>query len=187
MTGRAIASERLPRSGNVALASGALIQLALGVEFVLAGLSKVVDPDFPLQFRTFVTASPGAVDGPLSGLIQLFVAPNTGFIALLAMWTELLAGTALVVTAVEVLRRRLASPIGAEHRYEPLMALVSTVAAFALGCMSLAIYMLEGGRFPRVDAGFAFTSPIAIELFVVPLALAIALLEFGRYWALRHT
>ena len=43
--------------------------------------------------------------------------------------TELGAGTILVVTAVEVLRRRMAGRIGAQHGYEPALALLNEVEA----------------------------------------------------------
>jgi hypothetical protein len=186
VTGRVLASARLPRSGNAALASGALVQAALGLEFVLAGLSKAVDPEFAQQFRSFVSGSPGATSGPLVGVMQLLVVPNADLVAQFSKWTELLAGAVLVVTAVEVLRRRLSNPLGAQHTYEPLVALTSAAAAFALGGMSLVIYLLEGGSVPTVNPGYAFGSPIAIELFLVPMALAIAWLEFARFRALRR-
>jgi len=185
MSGRFAATARLPRSGNAALAAGALVQAAVGAEFVLAGLSKLVDAQFPTQFVGFVQGSPGAKSGPLAGVIQSVVLPNAEFMAILAQWTELVAGAILVLTAVEVLRRRLAGPLGAQHVYEPLVALTSSVAAFALGGMSLSIYLIEGGRLPMINPGFAFTSPIAIELFLVPLAFCVAWLEFARYRALR--
>jgi hypothetical protein len=185
MSGRFATSARLPRSGNAALASGALVQAAIGVEFVFAGLSKLVDADFTTQFRAFVSASPGATSGPLAGLMQSLVIPNAALMAELARWTEFLGGLVLLFAAVEVLRRRLADPLGAQHPYEPAVALTSALSAFALGAMSLSIYLLEGARLPTVNAGFAFTSPIAIELFLVPLAFCIAWLELARFRALR--
>jgi hypothetical protein len=60
---------RLPRSGNAALAAGALIQAALGAVFVLAGLSNVGAPDYAKQVRGFVQGSAGAREGPLSFLV----------------------------------------------------------------------------------------------------------------------
>ena len=108
MSGRFAASARLPRSGNAALATGALVQLALGAEFVLAGLSKAVDADFTTQFRAFVQASPGAKMGLLAPIMQGLVVPNAELMAQFAKWTELLGGLILVAVAVEVLRRRLA-------------------------------------------------------------------------------
>jgi hypothetical protein len=185
MSPHTLASSRLPRSGNAALASGALIQALLGAEFILAGLSKVVDPDFTPQFRNFVSTMPGASRGPLQGIIQTLVVPNAQLVAELIRWTELAAGMILLVTALEVLRRRLSNPLGAEHAYEPLLALVSAVAALTVGALSAGIYLIEGGSLPTVSAGFAFGSPIAIELFLVPLALGIAWLEFARFLALR--
>jgi hypothetical protein len=184
MSGPFTASARLPRSGNAALAAGALIQVAIGLEFVLAGLSKAVDPEFTQQFRSFVQSSPGARSGPLASILQVLVVPNAALVAELARWTELLGGAILLVAALEVLRRRLAAPLGAQHAYEPLVALVSSLAAFVLGGMSLGIYLVEGARLPTVNAGFAFTSPVAIELFLVPLALCIGWLEFARFRAL---
>lgn len=183
----ALISARLPRSGNAALASGALIQAAVGLEFVLAGLNKVVDADYPAQFRSYVEASPGATSGPLAGVFQTLVVPNADVMAQLSRFIELGAGAILLLTSLEVARRRLSGPIGEQHAYEPLVALVSAGAAFVLGGMSLTIYLLQGGQLPMLNPGFAFGSPIAVELLLVPLALAIAWLEFGRFVALRAT
>jgi hypothetical protein len=178
---------RLPRSGNAALAAGALIQAALGAEFVFAGLGKVVAPDYTQQFRDFVQGSAGANSGPLSPLVQTLVVPNIDVVAELAKFTELIAGAVLVVGAFEVARRRFAGPFGAQHGYEPIVALVSAAAAFVLGGLSLSIYLLQGGRLPSVDPDFAFVSPIAIELLIVPMAMGVAWLELGRFLALRST
>jgi hypothetical protein len=182
-----VMSARLPRSGNAALGNAALIQAVVGAEFVLAGVNKFVDAEYVTQFRGFVQASPGARGGPLSGLIEHLVLPHLDTVAQLSRSIELGAGLILVLTAAEVGRRRLAGRVGAQHAYEPLLALVSAAAAVAVGGMSLSIYLLEGGRWPGINPGFAFTSPIAIELLLVPLALGIAWLELARFSALRAT
>ena len=178
---------RLPRSGNAALAAGALIQAALGVEFVFAGLGKLVATDYTQQFRNFVQDSAGATSGPLSSLVQMLVVPNLEIVAQLVRFTELIAGAVLVVSAFEVARRRFAGRLGAQHGYESIVALVSAAAAFMLGGLSLSIYLLEGGRLPSVSPDFAFASPIAIELLLVPMAVGVAWLELGRFLALRST
>ncbi len=179
--------ERLPRSGNAALAAGALIQAALGAEFVFAGLTKVFAPDYTQQFRDFVQGSAGANSGPLASLVHTLVVPNIDVVAQLARFTELIAGAVLLLSALEVARRRFAGPLGAQHGYEPVVALASTAAAFALGGLSLSIYLLQGGRLPSVNPNFAFASPIAIELLLVPMAMGVAWLELGRFLALRST
>jgi hypothetical protein len=178
-------STRLPRSGSAALASGAVIQAVLGANFVLAGLSKIVNPDYAIQFRGFLSASPGATSGPLASLFSTLVMPNVDLVADVARYTELVAGLVLMLTALEVLRRRLSGPLGAQHGYEPLLALVSAVAAFVLGGVSLSIYLLQGGRLPGINPGYSFGSPIALELLLVLVAVAIAWLELARFMALR--
>jgi hypothetical protein len=141
----------LPRSGNVALAAGALIQAALGAVFVAAGLSKVLAANYTQQFRAFVQGREGASSGALSFLIQALVVPNLDIAANLARFTELVAGTVLVASAFEVARRRLSGPLGAQHGYEPLVALVSAAAAFVLRGLSLTIYVLQGGGLPSIS------------------------------------
>ncbi len=178
---------RVPRSGNAALAAGALIQAALGAEFVFAGLTKVVAPDYSQQFRAFVQDSAGANSGPLAPLVHTLVVPNLDLVAQLARFTELIAGALLVLSALEVARRRFAGPLGAQHRYEPIVALASAAAAFVLGGLSLGIYLLQGGRLPSVNPDVAFASPIAIELLLVPMAVGVAWLELGRFLALRSS
>jgi len=179
------ATARLPRSGNAALAAGALIQAALGTEFILAGLSKIVDANFVAQFKTYVENSPGAKAGLLAPIIQALVVPNIAVAANLARFTEFAAGIVLLVAALEVARRRFAGSFGSQHTYEPVVALASSAAGVAVGGLSLVIYLIQGGGLPRISAAGAFGSPIAIELLIVPLAFAIAWLEFGRYRALR--
>jgi hypothetical protein len=176
---------RLPRSGNTALAAGALIQAVLGAVFVVAGLSKVVAPNYTEQFRAFILGSEGASSGPLSILVQALVVPNLDLVANLARYTELVAGAVLVVSALEVARRRFSGALGAQRGYEPLVAVVSAGAAFVLGGLSLSIYLLQGGGLPSISPELAFVSPIAVELLIVPLAIGIGWLELGRFVALR--
>jgi len=178
-------ASRLPRSGNAALAAGALIQAVLGIEFLFAGLNKSVNPYYVDQFKGFVQNSPAAQTGPLAPALQLLVLPNLELSAHLARLTELGAGVVLLVTALEVARRRFAGSLGAEHGYEPLVALASALAAFTVGAMSLVIYAVEGGQLPSVNAAFSLSSPIALELLIVPFAFGIAWLELGRFRALR--
>jgi hypothetical protein len=178
---------RLRLSGNAALGTAALVQAAIGTEFLLAGLNNAVNASYVDQFRGFVQGSPGATSGPLASAIQTLVVPYVELMARVAMWTELGAGAILLVSAVEVARRRLSGPLGAPHAYEPVVALISAACAFVLGALSLTIYALQGGRVPTINPGDAFASPIAAELLLVPLALAIALMELARYMALRTT
>ena len=53
-THRSVLSKRLPASGNFALEASALIQAAVGLEFALSGLNKLVDPRYVFNFTGFV-------------------------------------------------------------------------------------------------------------------------------------
>ena len=179
------AGRRLPGSGNVALAASALIQAVLGIEFVLSGLSKLADSAYPAHFRAFVQASPGSHHGILAPLVQALILPHPAIAGELAMATELGAGTLLLLAALEIGRRRFSGRLGAAHGYEPAVALVGAAAGLTVAGLSLTIYLLQGGIIPTINPGRAFAAPITIELMNVPLGLAVAWIETGRFLVLR--
>ena len=202
MTGRAIAGVavrppapdraasavrlRTPEGGNVSLASGAVVQAALGIEFTLSGLNKVADPAYLTNFTSFVRANPGASRGPLSALVQTIVLPHAAIFAELLKATELTLGPILLVGALEIARRRLSGRLGASHGYEPALALVAALSGVVAAGLGFSIFVLMGGVLPTVMPGRAFTSAIPVELLIVPLGLAVAWTEIGRFLALRH-
>ena len=181
-----VAAKRLPASGNTALASSAVVQAALGIEFLLSGLNKFADPDFVGNFTSFVRANPGATSGPLAGLVQAVVLPNAAFFATLLKVTELVLGPILLIGALEIARRRLPGRIGAAHGYEAGVALVAAAAGLTAAGLALSIFVLMGGVLPTVMPGRAFTTAIPVELLIVPLGLSVAWLELGRFLVLRR-
>ena len=184
-TRSSVLSRRLPASGNAALASSALIQAVLGIEFALASLNKLADSHYVSDFAAFVRSTPGAASGVLSPLVQALILPNVAFFARLIETSELIVGVVLLIGAVEIGRRRFAGRLGARHGYERPLALLSAGAGLAAAGLTLSIGILMGETFPSVAVARAFTSAIPIELFIVPLGLAIAWLELGRFQALR--
>ena len=70
--------------------------------------------------------------------------------------------------------------------FQPL-ALGSALAGLASAGLTLSIGILMGEGLPTVAVGRAFSSAIPIELFIVPLGVAITWLEFGRFLALRRS
>jgi uncharacterized membrane protein YphA (DoxX/SURF4 family) len=178
---------RLPLSGNAALWASAVIQAVLGIEFVLSGLSKLADASYAANFRAFVQASPGSHRGILAPVVQALILPHAALAGELARFTELGAGIALLIAAAEIGRRRFAGRLGAEHGYEPGVALLGAAAGLTVAGVSLVIYLLQGGTVPGVSPARAFAAPITIELMNVPLGLAIAWLETGRFAALRKS
>jgi hypothetical protein len=178
---------RLPASGNTALAASALIQAALGIEFALSGLNKFADPNFVRNFKAFVDASPGTHNGPLAPLVYTFVLPNISLFAGLTKYMELGLGIILLLGALEVGRRRLSGRFGEEHGYEAPVALVSAFAGLAAAGLSLSIALLMGEPLPTITPGRALTTAIPVELLLVPLGIAVAWMEAGRFRVLHRT
>ena len=176
----------MPEGGNVSLASGAIVQAALGIEFSLSGLNKLADPNYLANFTSFVRANPGASRGPLSALVQTVVLPNAAVFAELLRATETVLGPILLIGALEIARRRLSGRLGAIHGYEAALALVAALAGVVAAGLGFSIFVLMGGVLPTVMPGRAFTSAIPVELLIVPLGLAVAWMEMGRFLALRH-
>jgi len=179
-----VSIRRLPASGNTALAASALIQAALGIEFFLSGLNKFADPNFVQNFKLFVDASPGTHTGVLAPLIHSLVQPNIALFAGLTKYAELGLGIVLLLGAVEVGRRRLSGRAGAEHGYEAPVALIAAFAGLAAAGLSLSIALLMGEQLPTITPGRALTTAIPVELLLVPLGIAVAWMEFGRFRAL---
>jgi hypothetical protein len=175
----------LPASGNAALAASAVVQAALGIEFSLAGLNKFADPNYVADFSSFVRANPGATSGPLSTLVQTLVLPDAAIFATLLKVVEVTLGPILLIGAVEIGRRRLSGRLGAMHGYEAALALVAAFAGVAAAGLTFSIFVLNGGVLPTVMPDRAFTSAIPVELLIVPLGLAVAWTEIGRFLALR--
>ena len=179
-------SRRLPASGNTALAASALIQTALGVEFILSGLNKFADSRYVQNFNQFVSANPGTTSGVLSGLVKGLVLPNVAFFAAVLKFSELALGIVLLLGAAEVGRRRFSGRFGREHGYEAPVALVSGLAGLAVAGLSLSIAVLMGEQLPTIMPGRAFTTAIPVELLIVPLGIAVAWMEAGRFLVLQR-
>lgn len=185
-TTRRPSRRRLPASGDAALRASALIQAALGVEFTLSGLNKLADARYVSDFGAFVRSSPGASHGVLASLVQGLVLPYVAIFARLIEVSELSLGVILLVGALEIGRRRLSGRLGAPHGYEAPLALVASAAGLSAAALSLSIAVLLGEGLPTVMPGRAFTSAIPVELLIVPLGVAVAWLEFGRFLVLRR-
>src|SRR2546430_8567628 len=177
---------RLPASGNTALAASALIQAALGIEFLLPGLNEFADPNFVRNFTLVVSGSPGTHTGFLAPLIHSLVLPNIAFFATLTKFIEVGLGIVLLLGAVEVGRRRFSGALGREHGYEAPVALVAALAGLAAAGLSLTIALLMGEQLPTIQPGLALTTAIPVELLLVPLGIAVAWMEFGRFRVLRR-
>src|SRR5438876_5912978 len=177
---------RIPASGNTALAGSALIQTALGLEFLLSGSNRFGELYFVRSFTLFVNGSAGTRTGILAPLIHSLVLPNIAFFATLTKYIEVGLGIVLLLGAVEVGRRRFSGTLGREHGYEAPVALVAALAGLAAAGLSLSIPLLMGEQLPTIQPGRALTTAIPAELLLVPLGIAVAWMEAGRFRVLRR-
>jgi hypothetical protein len=90
-------------------------------------------------------------------------------------------GIVLLLGALEVGRRRLSGRAGAEHGYEAPVALIAALAGLAVAGLSLSIALLMGEQLPTITPGRALTTAIPVELLLVPLGVAVAWMEAGRF------
>jgi len=138
-------------------------------------------PNFVHNFNAFVRASPGTYNGLLSSLIQQLVLPNIALFASVTKYTELVLGIVLLLGAIEVGRRRLGGPIAAQHGYEAPVAAIAALAGLAAAGLSLSIALMMGEQLPTITPGRALTTAIPVELLLVPLGIAVAWMEAGRF------
>ena len=181
----AISAVRFDVGRGAALGAAAAIQAILGLEFLLGGLNKYLDANFPAGFKSFVSSSAGAQTGVISPIVRTVILPNAAVFAELARFTELACGLALVIATANLFRGGFDIRDHARTRFERVVALLGFVAAVALGGLSLTIYLLKGGAFPGVNPRLALAPPVPVELINVLLASAVAWLQAGRLLALR--
>ena len=120
-------------------------------------------------------------DGLLAPLIRTFILPNIALFAGLTKYMELGLGIVLLLGALEVGRRRLSGRVGAERGYEAPVALIAAFAGLAAAGLSLSIALLMGEQLPTITPGRALTTAIPVELLLVPLGIAVAWMEAGRF------
>ncbi|HEX2681289.1 MAG TPA: hypothetical protein VHQ03_08350, partial [Candidatus Dormibacteraeota bacterium] len=175
-------SVRVNIAADAAVGAGVVAQAILGFEFLLGGLNKYLATNFAAGFKSFVASSASAQGHLLTPVVRDVIIPNSALFAELARLTELIGGIVLLITAGNMLRRRVAG--GRGRVLEAAVSLLGAVAAVAIGGLSLTIYLLKGGTFPGVDPKLALAPPLQVELVNVALAFAVTWLGFGRFLAL---
>jgi hypothetical protein len=166
--------------------AAALIQATLGLEFVISGLDKFADPHYVGDFNQFVRVNPGAISGPASIAVKALVLPHIDIAAVTVLVVEVTLGVVLLMGAFDLGWRGLFDHRPWRYRYQAGIALTSAVAGTGVAGLSLSIALLMGEQLPTVMSVNAFTTAIPVELLLVPTALGVALIEAGRFMAIRR-
>jgi hypothetical protein len=180
-------STSLVESGAIAHVARIGLLAALGYEWLVSGLDKILYGRFPETLGGLLAGvlRVGNVPAPFAALLRALALPHPVFFGWLIEWSETLAGLALLGAALAALlwpalERRLAP----EAR--PWLALMRrTVDALAVAAaagtvlLGLSFYLLDGAPafwpLPSVAFGGAVDTGLLLAALAAPLALGPAL------------
>lgn len=150
-----------------AFAALALIQLAVGYEWLVSGLSKLANGNFPSGLAGTLRELEGNAPGWYGGFLRSVVLPHAQTWGWTIELTELATGAALAVAALAFLRGR-----GVRA------ARAATVAASAVGAALLVNFELaNGGGFGLHLASDSFNE--GVDLDTLLLGVQLVLLAFA--------
>jgi thiosulfate dehydrogenase [quinone] large subunit len=157
------------RSNAAALAALLLVQLALGYEWLVSGLTKIVHGDFPRglagELADLHAQAPGWYRGFLTGAVE----PYGRAFGYAIEVSELLAGVVLVGAALGLLfgASRLSSRV--QRRLQ-----LATGAAALVGLALLVNFELaSGGKFGLALASDSFDEGVSLDTLMIGLHLAL--------------
>lgn len=156
------------RSNAAALAALLLVQLALGYEWLVSGLTKIAHGDFPgglADELRDMQAAPGWYHGFLTGT----VAPHAQAVGYAIEVSELLAGLVLMGAATGLLfgANRLSA------RVERDLQLATGAAALVCLAMLVNFELASGGTFGLKLAPDSFDEGVSLDTLMVGLHLAL--------------
>jgi hypothetical protein len=168
------------------------LQAALGYEWLVSGLDKLLYGRFPETLGGLLASvlRVGVIPGPFASLLRALALPHPLFFGWLIEWSEALAGLALLGAALAallrpVLERRLASE--ARSWLAPAQRMVDALAVAAAAgtvLLGLSFYLLDGAPafwpLPSIAFGGAVDTGLLLAALAAPLALGSALTWLRR-------
>ncbi|HEV2236539.1 MAG TPA: hypothetical protein VGR57_07745 [Ktedonobacterales bacterium] len=160
------------------------VQAALGYEWLVSGLDKVLYGRFPDTLGGLLAGvlRGGTIPAPFVALLRALVLPNAAVFGWLVEWAETLAGVALIAAALAallrpLLERRLAPDMRPwlSRAYRALDAL-ALAAAGGTVLLGLSFYLLDGAPafwpLPSVAFGGAVDTGLLLAALAASLLLA---------------
>jgi hypothetical protein len=182
----------LAKSGTIALIARIGLQAALGYEWLVSGLDKILYGRFPESLGGLLAGvlRVGRVPTPFAALLRALALPHPQFIGWLIEWSETLAGLALLGAALAALlwpalERRLAPEarpwLARGSRTVDALAVAAASGTVLLG---LSFYLLDGAPafwpLPSIAFGGAVDTGLLLAALAAPLALGPALTWLRR-------
>ena len=175
--------ERSDRYGARAGLFGLLaIQIVIGYEWFMSGLTKLVRGGFPSGLADELTEKSEGVEGWYRGFLDDVVIPNaTGFGYLIEL-SELVVGLALIAAALTWLFAW--DRIGPGAR---TTALAATVLAAVSGVvMNVAFHLANGSAHPWLIPGDGFDEGVDLDSLMPAIQIVLAAVSAGTWLALRR-
>lgn len=146
-----------------------LVQLAIGYEWLVSGLTKLVHGDFPSGLGRWLAEADA--HGWYRSLLSDVIAPHARLVGYAIESAELAVGIALVVTA--------AAALASVRRAPRIASVVPLVAGVVL---SAAFELANGGSFGLRLAGDSFDEGVDLDtvLFAAQLALLVPVVRPRR-------
>ncbi len=167
---------RLPLIGLLA------VQIIIGFEWFMSGLTKLVRGGFPSGLADELTEKSEGIGGWYRDFLDDVVIPNaTGFGYLIEL-SELAVGIALIAAALTWLRAW--DRIGAGGRTAVLAATVLAAAGGIL--MNVAFHLANGSAHPWLIPGDGFDEGVDLDSLMPAIQLVLAAVSSGTWLALRR-
>ncbi len=177
----------LAESGVIAHTARIGLLVALGYEWLVSGLDKILYGRFPEALGGLLASvlRAGNIPAPFAALLRALALPQAVFFGWLIEWSETLAGLALLSAALMALLRPILERRLAPEARSWLARGSSTVDALAVAAavgtvlLGLSFYLLDGAPafwpLPSVAFGGAVDTGLLLAALAAPLALGPAL------------
>jgi uncharacterized membrane protein YphA (DoxX/SURF4 family) len=158
------------------------LQIGLGYEWLMSGLSKVGAGDFPDRLGGVLSGLTSGQSGPFKSFVDSVVIPNGSLFGYLVMLGELAVGIVLIVTSLVYLAR--SSRLG--PRALALLALLAGLACLGGAAMSLNYHLTTGATPPWAISPDPYAPGVDIDSLLVILQLVMAVCYAALLLSLRR-
>lgn len=165
----------LPLTGLLA------VQIFIGYEWFISGLTKIVRGDFPVGLADELTQKSEGAPGWYGSILDNLVIPNASAFGYLSEIGELLVGVALIGSALIWLFAW--RDLSRAQRTGTLVAII--VAAFAGVFMNVNFHLANGSAHPWLLPGDGFDEGVDLDSLMPMIQVAIAGVAGGLLWLSR--
>jgi hypothetical protein len=159
-----------------------LVQMLLGYEWLMSGLSKVVRGGFLAALQDDMTFRSGSLGGWFGFLLDTAAIPNARVVAVIVVIGQLVLGGSLIVAALLWLLRW---PVLADRQRALVLSVVIVAGAVAIG-MNVAFHVYTGSTHPWLIAADPFGEGVDLDSLMPLIQGILAVVAFRYLRVIRH-